>query len=464
METRANYAIIGLFTLLVIAMGFGFIYWLKRFDEVGTRTELRLEFDGTVNGLAIGGIVYFNGLKVGVVSDLQFAKDDPGKIIVYTSIAASTPVKPDTRAEVNFNFLTGVAYVELFGGSADQPDILRGPEIATLQGTPSSLTDVISGANRMFREAEKSMQSINAMVDQVTPSVTESIKNVEQFTEALAANADGVNEFLGNVSEMSKTVGTLSTKLEGIVDKADQAIAAIDADEVRETISSAKAFMQRLDEASTNIGPIMSDVRKVAGDLSQFSTNLDTTLANLNNVVTAFDREKIATSIDGISTFAGKLQGASADFDQIIADAKATADNVNKFAANIQSHSGDVDKIIAEAKQLTERVNAASTRLDGVLKQAENFLGTEGGQNFFTEATAAARSIRQIAESFDRRADEISSGLARFSGRGLDNVQSLVNELRASVARIDRAVTAIGRNPSSVVFGGGSDIRDYNRR
>ena len=127
METRANYVTIGVFTLLVIAMGFGFIYWLKRFDEAGTRTELRLEFEGTVSGLAIGGIVYFNGIKVGVVSNLEIDPEDPTKIIVTTSIAQSTPVKTDTRAEVNFNFLTGVAYVDLFGGSADDPNILAGP-------------------------------------------------------------------------------------------------------------------------------------------------------------------------------------------------------------------------------------------------------------------------------------------------------------------------------------------------
>jgi phospholipid/cholesterol/gamma-HCH transport system substrate-binding protein len=464
METRANYVTIGIFTLLVIALGFGFIYWLKRFDETGTRTDLRLEFEGTVNGLAKGGIVYFNGIKVGVVSDLEIDPDDPSKIIVVASIAQSTPVKPDTRAEVNFNFLTGVAYVELFGGSPHEVSILAAPGVPTLQGTPSSLTDVISGASRMFREAEKSMQRVNEMVEQVTPSVTASIKNVEAFTDALAANADGVNEFLGNVSEMSKTVGELSTKLESIVDKADQTVAAINPDDVRETIASAKQFMQRIDEASTNIGPIMTDVRKVAGDLTQVSTKLDTTLANINEVVTAFDREKIASSLDGISTFAGQLKGASGDFDQIIADAKATAENVNKFSANIQSHSGDIDTIVAQAKQLTERVNAASTRLDGLLGQAESFLGTEGGENFFTEAAAAARSVRQIAETFDRRAGEISEGLARFSGRGLDNVQALVNELRASVARIDRAVAAIERDPSSIVFGGGSSVRDYNRR
>jgi phospholipid/cholesterol/gamma-HCH transport system substrate-binding protein len=113
---------------------------------------------------------------------------------------------------------------------------------------------------------------------------------------------------------------------------------------------------------------------------------------------------------------------------------------------------------------LTQRVNAASTRLDGLLGKAEEFLGTEGGENFFTEATAAARSIRQVADTFDRRANEIAGGLVKFSGRGLDNVQALVEELRLSVSRIDRVVTTIERDPSSVVFGGNSGVREYNRR
>jgi phospholipid/cholesterol/gamma-HCH transport system substrate-binding protein len=464
METRANYATIGLFTLLVIAMGFGFVFWLKRFDEAGARTDLRIEFQGTVNGLANGNIVYFNGIKVGAVRSLEIAPDNPDEIIVITSIASSTPVKSDTRAEVNYNFLTGVAYVELFGGSGGKPNLLAGPELATLQGSPSSLTDVITGASRVMGEMENSMRRINAMVDEVTPSMASSIKNVENFTAALSQNAGGVDEFLGNVSEMSRTVGTLSTKLEAIVERADQTIAAVDADNVRETIANAQAFMTRLNNASKNIEPIMIDVRKVASDLTQVSSKLDQTLAKVDNAVGALDGEKIATMIDGISTFAGKLNGASGDFDQIIADAKATAENVNKFTSNIQSHTDDVDTIIAQAKQLTERVNTASTRLDGLLEKADNFLGAEGGQSFFTEASAAARSIRQIAESFDRRANEISDGLARFSGRGLDNVQALVNELRSSVARIDRAVSAIERDPSSFVFGGSSSVRDYNRR
>jgi len=464
METRANYAAIGLFTLIVIGLAFGFIYWIKRYDEAGQRVDLYLEFQGTVNGLARGGAVYFNGIKVGEVTGLSFDPQDPNRVSVVANVARSTPIKSDTRAEVNFNFLTGVAYVELFGGSPQASDLLAGPDPAMLRGTPSSLTDIITGANRMFRSAEVSLGRINDMVEQITPSLEASVKNVETFTDALARNSQGVDEFLKNVSEMSESVGVVSSKLEGLVNRADSALAAVDPDKIRQTVDSTQSFMKRLDDASNQIDPIISDVRKVTADMSRFSGKLDSSLDGLNQLVAAIDTQKIATSLDGISAFADKLGKSSGDFDSIIADAKSTAERVNRFTERIESRSDDIDSIISDARQLTERVNTASARLDGILGKADQFLGTEGGENFFTEAAAAARSIRQVADTFNARADEITAGLSKFSGRGLDNVQALVNELRSSVGRIDRAVSTIERDPSSIVFGSNSGIRDYNRR
>jgi phospholipid/cholesterol/gamma-HCH transport system substrate-binding protein len=464
METRANYATIGIFTLIVIALAFGFIYWLKRYDETGTRVDLPLEFVGTVNGLAKGGAVYFNGIKVGEVTYLSFDPGDPKRVHVVASIAGATPVKADSRVEVNYNFLTGVAYVELFGGSADLPPILAQVPVPALSGSSATLNDMIAGASRVMQSAQKSVEEVNQLLVELRPSVANSIKNVETFTEALSSNAPGVQKFLDSVSSMSETVAALSTKLEAVVDKADATIAAIDPDKVRETIDSANSVIKRIDAASADIGPMVADARRTAAELSRFSTSLNTSLTDLNKVVAAVDPEKVRTSIDGISNFAGKLGNASKDFDQIVADAKATADRVNRFTERLEGRTDDIDTIIAEAKQLTQRVNAASTRLDSLLGKAEDFLGTEGGENFFTEATAAARSFRQVAETFDRRANEIASGLAKFSGRGLDNVQALVDELRLSVNRIDRVVSTIEKNPSSVIFGSNSGVRDYNRR
>ena len=71
METRANYALIGLFMLAVTAGAFVFVYWFSRAGEGGDRAIYRVVFDGAVSGLRTGGAVFFNGIKVGEVSDLK---------------------------------------------------------------------------------------------------------------------------------------------------------------------------------------------------------------------------------------------------------------------------------------------------------------------------------------------------------------------------------------------------------
>ena len=71
METRANYVLVGLFALAVTVGAFVFVYWFSRAGEVGDRATYRIVFDGAVSGLRIGGAVFFNGIKVGEVSDLK---------------------------------------------------------------------------------------------------------------------------------------------------------------------------------------------------------------------------------------------------------------------------------------------------------------------------------------------------------------------------------------------------------
>ena len=62
METRANYVLIGAFTLAVVAAAFGFVYWFSNLGDHGVRDTYRVAFDGTVSGLRTGSSVLFNGI------------------------------------------------------------------------------------------------------------------------------------------------------------------------------------------------------------------------------------------------------------------------------------------------------------------------------------------------------------------------------------------------------------------
>jgi len=64
METRANYALIGIFTLAVIAGAFGFLIWFSGVDQSGGRKAYKIVFTGSIAGLTKNGVVLFNGFRL----------------------------------------------------------------------------------------------------------------------------------------------------------------------------------------------------------------------------------------------------------------------------------------------------------------------------------------------------------------------------------------------------------------
>jgi phospholipid/cholesterol/gamma-HCH transport system substrate-binding protein len=465
MEIRARYALIGLFTLVVIVAAFVFIYWLKRLDETGIRSTVYFEFTGSVGGLAPGGAVYFAGIKVGNVTALAFDPDDPNKVLVTAEVREDAPVKTDTRAEVGANFLTGVAYIEMTGGTAAAPSIFTQTP-PKLVGRQSAFTDVLAAAGSAVNKLSSIAERLDTFLAENQESVTKTTRNVEAFTGALAENAEGIRNFLESVAELSDTASRLSSRLDGIIARVDEIVTAIDPQKVDGIITSTDDFMKRAAEASENIQSVIAEADNIAKSLGEFSTGLNATLNEVNEVVAGIDPAKVSTAVENLSGFSEQLKTVTPDVNAIVADAKAAVAGARGFTDNLAAQKDNINAIVANAKELADKLNAASTRVDSVLGKAETLLGDEDGttKNFFQEAAAAAKELREAAAKFNARSDEIAGNLADFSGRGLGDVSSLVNELRASVARIDRAVADFARNPGGAVFGGNSGVREYNRR
>lgn len=116
METKANYAIVGFFTVLVIAAAFGFVYWMSQYGRTGQMVELVVNIPGSANGLSVGSPVRFNGINVGSVRNLAIDANDPRYSIAITEVSADAPVMKSTTATLEVQGLTGAAYIELSGG------------------------------------------------------------------------------------------------------------------------------------------------------------------------------------------------------------------------------------------------------------------------------------------------------------------------------------------------------------
>ncbi|KAF0232226.1 MAG: ABC-type transport system involved in resistance to organic solvent periplasmic [Beijerinckiaceae bacterium] len=440
MENRANYALVGLFTLAVIAGAFGFVYWFSRAGDAGDRRAYRVVFTGSVSGLSKGSVVRFNGLRVGEVTDIEIMPSDPGKVMATIQVDRKTPIKIDTKSRLEYQGLTGVASVQLTGGAGDAADLAA----ADPGGRPilfadrSDYQDILETVQRLSSKVDSVLSRADNLMAQSEGSFVSTIRNVEAFSKALADNSSGVASFLANVGEMSQKVGSLSGRLERFVDQAEALVKAVDSAAINKAVSNFATFSEALGDNKQNVTALLADSAQLAKSLNLSATKLDSALDEITRVARALDATKLNQTVEG----------------------------AQRFAEALGRNAGTVDDALQEIGRITDKVSQAAGRLDNVMAGAEKFLG--GGQDgqasgLMNEIAEAAKSIKLLAGNLDKRTAEMTAGINRFTGPGLRDIEALAAESRKAVGDLSRAVRSLERNPSQLLFGGQSNIPEYRR-
>ena len=195
METRARYALIGLFILAVVGAGFGFVYWLENKGGFGERETYRIQFQSAVPGLYVGSAVLFNGIRVGDVTSVSLNPAQPQQVLATISVMKDTPIREDTVVNVEQQGLTGGVAVTLTGGTSNEP-LTTETGVATLVAPPSVGRDWTQSARDAFQQVED-------ILDQNAVPLNEAIENIEVFTDALARNADKVDGIQAGIQRMT---------------------------------------------------------------------------------------------------------------------------------------------------------------------------------------------------------------------------------------------------------------------
>ena len=257
METRANYVLIGAFTLAVIAAAFGFVLWFQSLHTTKPRSPIRIVFEGPASGLRNGGSVNFNGIRIGEVVSVKL--DNPRRVVALAMVENNAPIRKDTLVGLEFQGLTGVAAISLKGGEEAAPPVpLDEDGVPVLTADPSALQDVTESIRA-------TLQNVNRIVADNQESVKNSLRNLETFTGALARNSEKIDNVM--------------LRVDGVMGKADSLMLGLNTiaggtagGELNLMVKSISELAEDFDKRS---GALMADGRRTLADISRAVNNFD---------------------------------------------------------------------------------------------------------------------------------------------------------------------------------------------
>ena len=347
--------IVGIFMAAVLALLVYFTIVISGVDIlVGhTKVPMKVEF-ADVGGLKDRDSVMYRGMKVGVIDHIDLSKTN---VVMTVRVTSDVVLREGYRISVASLSLLGGNYLLLEEG-AGKPLPL---ETTLFRGEPP--TDWMRDIGRIASSVGDLMSDGG-------------IKSIVTNIEAVAAK---LNVVVTRVERGEGTVGKLLSSDETVYN------------DLKDTISSAKAVAGRLERGEGTVGKFLSSDETVYNDIKD-------TVASAKAVAGRLER--------GEGTI-GKL--VSSD-DTVYQDLKASLGNLRDVTEKLKDGKGLLgkltqdEKLSADASTMIEKLAAASTDLATVASRLEKGEGTLGklsaDSKLYDEVTALLKDVRQIIDNY----------------------------------------------------------------
>lgn len=286
---------IGAFTLAVMAGIALFVLWLGKFSDQ-EYAFYDVVFEEAVTGLGKGGAVQYNGIQVGEVFNLSLHPQNPSRVIARVRLVAETPVKIDTRAELGFMGVTGVALIQLSGGSPDSPILLpaEGQEVGTIIADTSDLQRLIEGGGDVFANVNDLLMRMNrVLADENIARISAVVSHVEQVTSSLAGERETIESLLRDSASAAR-------RLERVLARVDDLTGGVE------------SVVNEMDSAvSRHLDSLLAEARGGAEELRQFSSNLRSWMEQSQPHLQRFTRDgldQVAAAMSNLSRLSRRLE------------------------------------------------------------------------------------------------------------------------------------------------------------
>lgn len=286
--SKGKKAILGIFILIGLLIIVAVIYYMGTSRQLfGDRVTITAVFQN-VEGLKEGNNVWFSGIKVGVVKDVQLVSDSLVMAELAVNQESANYIKTDSYASIESQGLMGNKVVTISAGSPQARSVEEGDELRTRQpvGVDDIITEVQTTAEKV-KELAANLAAITEGIQQGQGTLGKLIYD-DELTQKMERSMTSIAQSTDNIQKLTNQVNQVARKLnngEGLAPRllnddewANQVSATIDSlQRTSNMMTSAgrdlKVFMEKLNEEKGTIQQLLQDT-VMARDLHQAIINI----------------------------------------------------------------------------------------------------------------------------------------------------------------------------------------------
>ncbi len=276
-----NYAFVGGFVLVLGAVLIAGVLWLASGGAFQTKYDPYLAImDESVSGLNKNAPVKYNGVEVGKVRGIQLDSANPDRVRLTFAIERGTPIKEDTVAVLKTQGLTGIAYVELAGGTRDSPPLLataeeQYPVIRTKPSLSARLENVLT---TVLAKLDHTSSNIDAILsDENRIAFSNALADIAVVSHTFAARKDTLDAGITSAARTFDNSARVTAQLGPVIDRIGRSADAVEKMGV-ETAAASQSATKTIDVVGTDVQRLtaetLPELDRLLGELNLLSASL----------------------------------------------------------------------------------------------------------------------------------------------------------------------------------------------
>ena len=282
MEPKVSYVVVGAFVAVFGAMLIVIVLWLVRGGPQKTYRSYYAYFGESVSGLTENSVVRYKGINVGRVRNMRLDPENPETVRLVLDIAEGTPIKEDTIASLAPQGLTGLAFVELGGGTRDSPPLTSSPgqPYPVIKIKPSLPLD--QAAATLMTNLNEIVSSLKELTDKESrAAIRQTMVNLADLTAALKQREKELDKLFSSTDRTLENTREATEKLPALISRVTETAAAFEnmAQQIARTGKSVDSLVagsqQDVHQTLSEAGLLIVELRQLTEGLQRLAQQVE---------------------------------------------------------------------------------------------------------------------------------------------------------------------------------------------